>query len=171
MSAVLETMKYQCTRLTHRNAESGAIQGIVSKLRDKQYCALLIHLPTKKQDIKEKRYQAHLKVLISWSKHAHDSGIPLLWIGPFGKAWQEHCLREMIEHLRLQTEYYNFCKLKLSCKPLEPNEVSASCFTVIRTFKTNGAKCKCKQGIKHTLCWYESTETRRKAIWQQFLQD
>ena len=151
MSATLGNMNFQCTRLTHRNAETGAIQGIVSKLRDKHYCALIIHIPTKKRDIKEKRYQAHLKVLVSWSKHAHESSIPILWIGPFGKVWQEFCIREMVEQLRLQTAYYNFCKLKLSCKPLEGNEASASCFTTVSNFKPKGARCNCNQNIKHTL--------------------
>ena len=55
MSQYLTNCGYSCYRLTHRNADSGAANGLLTKIRNREFCVLMIHMPVKKKDIRENR--------------------------------------------------------------------------------------------------------------------
>ncbi len=65
MSQYLTNYGYSCYRLTHRNADSGAANGLLTKIKNREFCVLMIHMPVKKKDIRENRYHAHMRTLVS----------------------------------------------------------------------------------------------------------
>jgi len=109
MSQYLTNCGYQCYRLTHRNADSGAANGLLTKIKNREFCVLMIHLPVKKKDIRENRYHAHLRNLVSWTRQAHLSELPVLWIGPLGNAWHDIEIRNMQKELNLFNHYFRKC--------------------------------------------------------------
>ena len=45
MSQYLTNYGYRCYRLTHRNADSGAANGLLTKIKNREFCVLMIHMP------------------------------------------------------------------------------------------------------------------------------
>ena len=125
-SDALESRDFRALRLTHRNAQTGAANGISSKLRDNEFIAFIVHAPRKKIDVHEDRYHAHLRTLAAWTRMAHENQIPVLWIGPVGKFWQEEPVMNIHEELTLFHAHYRLCRYDLSCKQLEQKQKSAS---------------------------------------------
>ena len=99
ISDALESRDFRALRLTHRNASTGAANGISSRLRDNEFIAFIVHAPRKKIDVHEDRFHAHLRTLAAWTRVAHDNHVPILWIGPVGKFWQEEPVMNMHEEL------------------------------------------------------------------------
>ena len=48
ISDALESRDFRALRLTHRNANTGAANGISSRLRDNEFIALIVHAPRKR---------------------------------------------------------------------------------------------------------------------------
>ena len=169
MSQHLENYGFHCYRLTRRNASSGAANGLLTQIKNGNFRAVFIHMPVKKKDIRENKYHAHLLTLASWTRQAHANVIPVLWIGPFGNAWNELDIRNMQNELKLFVTYFRFCNLQISCRSLEPHQASGTCIVIYSSHKLTAAQCRCEKGIEHVLCWYQATQNHRRHAWQRFL--
>ena len=112
MSQLLEKHGLYTYRLTHRNADSGAANGLLTRIKNGYFRAVIIHMPVKKKDTKENKYHAHIRNLVSWTRQAHENEIPVLWIGPFGNAWNEFEIRNMQNELKLFLTHPGFAVCK-----------------------------------------------------------
>ena len=169
MSQYFENHGVHVYRLTHRNADSGAANGLLTRIKDGHFVAVIIHMPIKKKDIKENRYHAHIRNLASWTRQAHINHIPILWIGPFGNAWNELEIRNLQNELKLYLTHFRFCNMQLSCRSLEPHQASGTCIVTLSSRKLKHAPCNCEKSIEHVLCWYEAKQHERRHAWRQFL--
>ena len=169
MSQHLENYGFHCYRLTHRNASSGAANGLLTQIKNGHFRAVFIHMPVEKRDIQEKKYHAHLLNLASWTRQARSNGVPILWIGPLGNAWNEMDIRNMQNELQLFVAHFRFCNLQLSCRSLEPHQASATCIVTYSSHKLAAVPCRCSKDVEHVLCWYQATHNHRRHAWQRFL--
>ena len=49
------------------------MNGLLTRIKNGYFRAVMIHMPVKKKDIRENRYHAHIRNLVSWTRQAHEN--------------------------------------------------------------------------------------------------